>query len=109
MERRPQDGRADVVLRERGKHILPPAGSIWLSRCFWLNHPSKIADAEYKPLQLLAASECGLRVPRSLITNDPAAVRSFHDLVGGIVVCKPLSGTTFTKGGSAAALFTSPI
>ena len=77
--------------------------------CFWLNHPAKIADAEYKPFLLQIASHCGLRVPRSRITNDPASARAFVDSVNGRAIYKPLSGTGFAKGDAAAALFTSPV
>jgi ATP-grasp ribosomal peptide maturase len=78
--------------------------------CFWLNHPARIADAEYKPWQLQVARECGLAVPNSLITNDPTSVRAFVDDVGGRVVYKPLSGFGFSAAdGKPAALFTSPI
>src|SRR5690349_18203020 len=37
--------------------------------CTWMNHPSKTADAEYKPLQLVTATQCGLNVPCTVITN----------------------------------------
>lgn len=56
----------------------------------WLNHPSDIARAEYKPLQLQTARAVGLTVPDTLITNDPEVARRFakeHDQV----VYKPLS------------------
>ncbi|GAA3733539.1 ATP-grasp ribosomal peptide maturase [Salinactinospora qingdaonensis] len=56
----------------------------------WLNHPAQIANAEYKPIQLQRARACGLRVPRTLITNEPAAARDFaRDL--DTVVYKPFS------------------
>lgn len=77
--------------------------------CFWLNHPARIADAEYKPLQLQLASRCGLRVPRTRITNEPASARDFVDSMNGCAVYKPLSGASFAKGDAAAALFTSPV
>lgn len=41
----------------------------------WLNHPHRIGYAEYKPVQLRAAAACGLRVPRTLVTNDPGTAR----------------------------------
>lgn len=36
----------------------------------WCNHPARVADAAYKPLQLARAAACGLPVPDTLITND---------------------------------------
>ncbi len=44
----------------------------------WVNHPNRASDAIYKPLQLIVAAKCGLTVPRTLVTNDTAAVRRFH-------------------------------
>lgn len=42
----------------------------------WVNSPTADYRAGIKGAQLLAARAEGLRVPRTLITNDPAAVRS---------------------------------
>lgn len=44
---------------------------------FWCSHPSRLADAAYKPVQLAAAARCGLTVPDTAITNEPDAVRGF--------------------------------
>jgi hypothetical protein len=41
----------------------------------WVNHPSRHADAGYKPRQLVAAAQAGLTVAPTLITNNPGAVR----------------------------------
>ncbi|MGH3856087.1 MAG: MvdC/MvdD family ATP grasp protein [Pseudonocardiaceae bacterium] len=35
----------------------------------WVNHPAKVAMAEYKSAQLTTAAAVGLSVPRTLITN----------------------------------------
>ncbi len=43
----------------------------------WVNHPSKDAAANYKPVQLAVAARCGLDVPRSVITSDPEHARTF--------------------------------
>lgn len=43
----------------------------------WVNHPNRMADAVYKPMQLTVAARCGLAVSRTLISNDPNAVRRF--------------------------------
>ena len=51
----------------------------------WLNHPADIAFAEYKPVQLRYAAECGLTIPRTLVTNDPGQARRFADEVGAVV------------------------
>jgi hypothetical protein len=40
-----------------------------------VNHPSREADACYKPFQLATAARCGLSVPDTVVTNDAPAVR----------------------------------
>jgi ATP-grasp ribosomal peptide maturase len=57
----------------------------------WLNHPHRIGFAEYKPVQLKCAARAGLRVPPTLITNDPPAAYEFARRHGG-AVCKPFGG-----------------
>lgn len=39
--------------------------------CLWVNDPVRAAAAEYKPVRLRAAAASGLRVPDSLVINDP--------------------------------------
>ncbi|MGH3521099.1 MAG: ATP-grasp ribosomal peptide maturase [Haloechinothrix sp.] len=62
----------------------------------WLNHPHRIGYAEYKPAALQAAVACGLRVPRTLVTNAPEKAREFVAEVGGRAVCKPFGGAGVT-------------
>jgi ATP-grasp ribosomal peptide maturase len=54
----------------------------------WINHPGAQADADYKPRQLRTAASCGLEVPDTLITSDPAEARAFA--AAGPTVIKPL-------------------
>lgn len=54
----------------------------------WVNHPATQADADYKPRQLRTAAACGLEVPDTLITSDPAEARAFAAV--GPTVIKPL-------------------
>lgn len=49
----------------------------FLENKFWLNHPRAINKARLKPYQLHLAREIGLPLPETIITNDPAAARSF--------------------------------
>ncbi|RII07982.1 hypothetical protein DSC45_34265 [Streptomyces sp. YIM 130001] len=58
----------------------------------WINNPHHDRLASHKPQQLVAAVECGLRVPRSIVTNDPAAARAFAKQIDGPLVCKPILG-----------------
>ena len=43
----------------------------------WINDPQRNRRAENKLVQLRAAVDSGLRVPRTLVSQDPAAVRRF--------------------------------
>ena len=48
----------------------------------WVNPPDKDETAHHKPYQLAVASAVGLAVPRTVITNDPAAARRLIDELG---------------------------
>ncbi|MGH3793951.1 MAG: MvdC/MvdD family ATP grasp protein [Pseudonocardiaceae bacterium] len=61
----------------------------------WINHPSRIADCAYKPVQLVRAQQCGLRVPDTMITNEPESVRSF--VAGGRTVTKLMGANTISE------------
>ncbi|MEW2507598.1 ATP-grasp ribosomal peptide maturase [Amycolatopsis sp. NPDC047767] len=63
----------------------------------WVNHPARLADAAYKPVQLVTAQRCGLTVPDTLVTNEPEAVRAFAD--SGRTVSKMLGGVSVVEGG----------
>ncbi|GAB7182763.1 hypothetical protein ATKI12_2594 [Kitasatospora sp. Ki12] len=75
--------------------------------CRWLPPPGRAADAEYKPLQLRAAVEAGLRVPRTLITNDPESAREFASHIGTPVVYKPFTPIRGTLDGRSVAVYAS--
>jgi ATP-grasp ribosomal peptide maturase len=71
----------------------------------WMNHPSALADHEYKPRQLAAASRCGLVTPRTVITNDPKVLRQFADEVGDVVV-KTLAEPIVAEAGTHTTVWT---
>ncbi|MBG0854953.1 ATP-grasp ribosomal peptide maturase [Streptomyces spinoverrucosus] len=48
-----------------------------LRRALYVNHPSAVARADFKPTQLQRFAELGVRIPPTLITNDPEAARKF--------------------------------
>jgi glutathione synthase/RimK-type ligase-like ATP-grasp enzyme len=52
--------------------------------------PSKRVD-DHKPGQLLRWHDAGVRVPRTLVSQDPQRVRAFRSDVGDVII-KPLSG-----------------
>ena len=60
----------------------------------WMNPPARDDIATRKALQLRLAAEAGLRVPRTLMTSDPAAARAFIEREGvGRAIFKTFSCT----------------
>jgi glutathione synthase/RimK-type ligase-like ATP-grasp enzyme len=60
----------------------------------WMNDPTRDDAASRKARQLRVAADVGLRVPRTVITSDPARARRFIDEVGqGRVIYKTFSCT----------------
>lgn len=74
----------------------------------WLNHPAAIAAAEYKPVQLAHAHACGLAVPDTMVTNDPAEAAKFV-AEAGRAVYKPLTPAGITEGDTHRVVFTTPV
>lgn len=69
----------------------------------WVNHPARAAAAS-KPVQLATAARCGLPVPETLITNEPAAVRRFATC--GATVTKMLGANHIAEQGARKITFT---
>jgi hypothetical protein len=63
-----------------------------LEHCRWVNPWLAERQAADKMMQLSVARTVGLRIPRTLVTNDPRAVREFSTGCPGRVVFKPLIG-----------------
>lgn len=56
---------------------------LWQSLdAFWINDPTRDTMAQRKAYQLRVAQEIGLCIPRTLISNDPVAVREFIESQG---------------------------
>lgn len=72
----------------------------------WVNHPNRASDAIYKPFQLTTAAKCGLSVPRTLVTNDPAAVRRFHKESQPGLICKVFGSNSITEDGALKVVYT---
>lgn len=70
---------------------------------FVLDPLTRLHAAPMKPRQGRLAAACGLEVPRTLVSNDPAAIRAFAARCGGRVVAKMIdSGTVLFGEGEAA-------
>lgn len=74
--------------------------------CRWVNHPTSMARAEYKPVQLAAARTCGLHIPPTLITNRPEPVRTFAAETGYSLVCKPVASPVLVEDDQLKSVYT---
>lgn len=71
--------------------------------------PVAAARAEYKPVQLAAAVECGLRIPETIITNEPERAHRWASELARPIVYKPMSGIWHHDEGQRRVLYTSPV
>lgn len=77
----------------------------------WINPPSAVQRAEYKPRQLRLARQAGLSVPPTMITSCPRDVTAFASAVGGSIVTKALYARTprDANGYPAGVLYTAEV
>lgn len=61
-----------------------------------VNPPQAASVLQYKPFQLHALRAVGAAVPRTLLSNDPAAIRAFHAALPAVIF-KPLMGGAITR------------
>lgn len=73
----------------------------------WFNDPAAIVRAEDKPRQLQRARSLGLKVPATLITNDPAAARAFAREHACVV--KPLRTALVDEADTGKVAFTTRV
>ena len=78
-------------------------------KAFRMDHLHHIRHAENKQLQLQVARELGLDTPRTLTTNDPAAVRAFAKSCEDQMVTKMLSSFAIYDEGKELVVFTNPV
>jgi MvdD family ATP-grasp ribosomal peptide maturase len=78
-------------------------------KAFRVDDVRHIRHAENKQLQLQAARELGLDIPRTLTTNDPAAVRAFAEECERGMVTKMLSSFAVYDEGRELVVFTNPV
>lgn len=95
----------DFCLRENRAAML---GGLMGQRARWMSHPAAVWQAEFKPFQLRIAQEVGLRIPRTLVSNDPDMIIRAHSRFGEMIV-KPARSGHFWEGGEEYAVFTSAL
>ena len=100
----------DAEQRFAGREARRGIGGLLLSLpCSWVNHPSRAADAEYKPYQLQVAAACGLSVPRTVITNAPEHAPEHGGYLGPAAVYKALASATGADGDRVAFIPTTEV
>jgi MvdC family ATP-grasp ribosomal peptide maturase len=75
----------------------------------WVNDLNRQRAAENKQRQLRVAARAGLRVPRTLVTNDPAAARQFFAETNGETVAKLLRPLTVSMDAADSFVYTTRI
>jgi len=75
----------------------------------WMNHPERALSAESKIVQLNVASALGFKVPETLVSNEPVAIREFYARNRGEVIAKPLRLGYFDLGNRQTCVFTTRI
>lgn len=76
---------------------------------FHLDPVHRLRRAENKQLQLKLAREVGLEVPRTLITNEPEAVRGFARECSHGMIMKTLSSFAIHEQGEQKVVFTTAV
>lgn len=84
-------------------------GVIASLQCFVLDPVTNIRNAQNKQLQLQLARELGLKIPQTLITNDPDAVRRFYRHCEERIVTKMLSSFAVYENEQERVVFTNPV
>jgi len=95
----------DFCLRENRAALL---GGLLTQSTRWMSHPAAVWRAEFKPYQLRIAQEVGLRIPKTIVSNDPDAIRrAFRDF--GPLIVKPTRSGHFHQAGEEFSIFTSRV
>lgn len=90
-----QEGVYEFCLQENRAALL---GSIAGYQTRWMSHPADVWRAELKPYQLQQAQEIGLRVPKTIVTNDPGSIRKAFHTFGPMIVKPSRSGYAVVDG-----------
>lgn len=64
--------------------------------CLWLNSIEAVEGHRNKNHQLHLLAQAGLRIPKTLVTNNPNQVRPFYEHCNGQVIVKPVRGGAHT-------------
>ncbi|MFE2932560.1 ATP-grasp ribosomal peptide maturase [Streptomyces sp. NPDC059278] len=74
----------------------------------WVNHPLRVAAADYKPAQLVLAQQLGFTIPPTLVTNDPDEAREFVHAQRRAIF-KTLRWTPYARDGVPVTGWAAPV
>nr|WTB11225.1 ATP-grasp ribosomal peptide maturase [Streptomyces antimycoticus] len=75
-----------------------------LHNAFYVNHPSAVTAADFKPAKLQKAAHLGLTIPPTLVTNDAEQAREFA-ADHGHVIYKTFRGLPRDENGHTGAIW----
>lgn len=91
------DVKEPFLLEMAHREIESTLGSLFrILPCRWVNSPEAVAMHAYKTYQLKLLHERNIRIPKTLVTNDPDAVIAFYEELRGQVIFKPVRGGAHT-------------
>lgn len=79
-----------------------------LRKTFWINPHDAARNADHKPKQLQLALRNGLRIPETLVSNRPEAIRRFLDAHPD-AIHKPLVGACWEEDDKVLATYTARV
>jgi hypothetical protein len=79
-----------------------------LRDAFWINPYDAARNADHKPKQLQLALKNGLRIPETLVSNRPEAIRAFIDRHPS-VIHKPLIGAAWEENDKTLSTYTARV
>lgn len=79
-----------------------------LREAFWINPHDAARNADHKPKQLQLALRNGLRIPETLVSNRPEAIRRFLDAHPD-AIHKPLVGACWEEDDKVLATYTARV
>ncbi len=80
-----------------------------LNQVRWVDNSERISAAENKLRQLRVATQTGLSIPRTLVTNDPQQAREFFFEVEERMVAKLLTPLSVSMKGPSFFVYTSKV
>jgi len=89
------------------KHTL--FGMIEGLECFQLGRPSLYRRLDSKEMQLKVAVACGLQIPATCISNDPAQVKAFIQSLGKPAISKMQSSFAIYRDDTEHVVFTNEV